>query len=847
MKNRMIVVLFLLSLVASALGGQVQEGKQLEWSRQLFSGAEPASFDKRTNFVGIHNGALIIAGDIKTDTAEAGGRVTILVADEEGKWKKQIETVRTDGPLLFDTVINTPDGLVCLGNTDGRKLSDEVFRLSWDCDTGRVRMEALERLKFPLSYSRGCFVNETIYLIGQKDIDQTGPCFLALDTSDPEVGWQELEPLPGQVRTQSLVVAQNDGADDCIFVFGGKDTDGKPLNDAYKYNPRQSTWKRLADLSYQKNNFPDVAACGAVVPFGDSHLFVFENIRHDDSAGRVWTYHTITDTWVKVGDIPADLRSLGAVRSDGQILMLGQANNSNLLSVHSIKINQKLSSFGLLNLIALVAYMLTLVGMGFFFSRREKNSEDFFVGGRRIPWWAAGMSIFGTQLSSIAFMAIPAKVYMTDWLYYTTLFCIVGVQPIVVYFYLPFFRRLNVTSAYEYLELRFNLIARLFGSLSFILYHCSRVLIVLFLPSLALSAVTGININICILVMGFLATLYTVLGGIEAVIWTDVLQVIVLVGAGLVSLGVIVTKCGGFGEVFALGQSADKFRMVNMGWDWTAPVLWVVVIGNLFSNMMSYSADQAVIQRYLTTPDEKSAAKAIWTNAAVTIPVSTIWFLLGTALFAFYKLNPASLDPTLKNDQIFPLFIAQQLPDGLVGVIIAGLFAAAMSTVDSSINSISTVITTDFYKRFNPAVSDHRCLVSARILTVFFGLFITAMALWMAANQDMIKSLWDTATAILGLVMGGITGLFALGIFTRRANGLGALVGIVVSVIVLWQVQTRTEAHFFLYAVVGISSCYIAGYLASLVLPTDKKSIQGLTVYTMRKRSNGVIGNKRSN
>jgi Na+/proline symporter len=276
--------------------------------------------------------------------------------------------------------------------------------------------------------------------------------------------------------------------------------------------------------------------------------------------------------------------------------------------------------------------------------------------------------------------------------------------------------------------------------------------------------------------------------------------------------------------------------MVNLGWDWTLPVLWVLVIGNLFSNLMSYSADQAVVQRYLTTPDEKQAARAIWTNAAVIIPISAVWFLLGTALFAFYKLNPQMLDPTLKNDQVFPLFIAQQLPDGVVGIVIAGLFAAAMSTVDSSINSISTAITTDFYRRFHVKASEQHSLRLARLLTVVFGLIGTAVALWMAANQEAIKSLWDVYMRILGLVMGGLTGLFTLGIFTRRANGVGAIIGAAASVVILWAVQTYTSIHFFLFATIGVVSCFIIGYLMSLLLPLGTKSLAGLTLYTMARK-----------
>ena len=179
--------------------------------------------------------------------------------------------------------------------------------------------------------------------------------------------------------------------------------------------------------------------------------------------------------------------------------------------------------------------MLSLVVMGFYFSRREKGTDDFFLGGKRIPWWAAGLSIFGTQLSAITFMAIPAKAFATDWLYVLLTVGILAVCPVIIICFLPFFRRLNVTSAYEYLELRFNLPVRLYGSASFLFFQLGRMSIVVLLPAIALSAVTGLNVYMCIIVMGVLCTLYTVLGGIEAVIWTDVIQVIVLMGGTFLS------------------------------------------------------------------------------------------------------------------------------------------------------------------------------------------------------------------------------------------------------------------------------------------------------------------------
>ena len=484
-----------------------------------------------------------------------------------------------------------------------------------------------------------------------------------------------------------------------------------------------------------------------------------------------------------------------------------------------------------LDFTVLAIYLAILVGMGLYLSRRGKTTDDFFLAGRRIPWWAAGLSIFGTQLSAITFMAIPAKAYATDWVFFLANMCIVLVAPIVVYFYLPFFRRLEITSAYEYLEKRFNLAARWFGSLSFLLFQLGRMGIVVALPALALSTVTGISVFISILLMGALATLYTVLGGIEAVIWTDVLQVFVLIGGAILSLLLISLNLdGGFAEIVSVGIEEGKFHMFNWTWDYTAEAVWVVVIGNLLTTLVPYTTDQTVIQRYLTTSTEREAARAIWTNAILSVPATLLFFGVGTALFVFYRTHPDLLNPSLATDTIFPWFIVSQLPAGVAGLVIAGLFAAAMSSLDSSMNSMSAALVTDFYRRLRPEANDRQCLRLARYLTLLLGIIGTATALLIASFE--VASLWDLFLKIVGLFGGSVAGLFALGIFTRRTHGMGALIGAVASAAVLYLVQQLTEAHFFLYAGIGIIVCFVVGYLVSLIIPAPAQDLKGLTLYS---------------
>ena len=492
------------------------------------------------------------------------------------------------------------------------------------------------------------------------------------------------------------------------------------------------------------------------------------------------------------------------------------------------------AGFGLVNYIALAAYLAALVVIGAYFSRREKSTDDFFLAGRRIPWWAAGLSIFGTGLSAITYMAIPAKAYDTDWVFILSSFAPILFIPVVVAFYIPFYRRLGVTTAYEYLERRFNLAARLFASIFFILFQFGRMAIVLYLPAVALSTVTGLNVYACIVIMGVLATVYTVLGGIEAVIWTDVLQVVVLLGGAILSLVLIARGVdGGYAGIVSTGLAYGKFHTFNWGWGHTAATVWVVVLGSFLSAVMPNTADQSIVQRYLATRDVRSAKRAAWTSALMGIPTAFLFFFLGTALFVFYKAHPERLAPGIKSIATLPLFIMQEIPPGISGLLIAGIFAAAMSSVDSGMNSVATAFTTDFYRRFRRDAGERHYLRVARIVTLIAGTIAIVVAIAVARLE--VQSLLDLFFEIMGLFGGSIAGLFVLGIFTRRANGAGALVGAGLSALVLYLAKTRTEVHFFLYGGIGLAVCVVIGYVASLASPDEPKDLTGLTIYTSLK------------
>lgn len=786
-------------LAASALGAA--ESSELQWTEL------PLPADRRLArgaFVAEVGGRLVVAGGILDDGGPAIRDAWILDV-AEAAWR---ETTPLPEPASFGAVAVHGESAFFVGSSTSSDAAGPslVFRASLRGED--LRYDPLPDLPAPALVGGAAVLDRVLYVVSSASADAQAAqvaamWMLDLNAEDPE--WLAAPAPPGNVREFPVLAAQ-DGA---LFLF-----DGAPAAVQAGLNGRQhahrytagSGWTAIADL-------PGPPLSTAALPVGPTHIALRTAAR---SGTSISAYHSVTDTWVDLGVLPERLTSESAATWGESLVFTGRdagvANPDG--RILSATIQPASSGFSIIDYITLIAYFGVLVMMGLYFARQGSSTEDFFLAGRRMPWWATGLSIFGTQLSSISFMAVPAKVYSTDWVYFLLQMTIIMVAFPVVFFYLPHFRRAKMTSAYEYLEQRFNLPVRMYASISFVLYQLGRMAIVLFLPAIALSTVTGIGVYTCIVLMGALATLYTVMGGIKAVIWTDVVQVFVLYGGALLSLVILLFKTdGGLAAIVSAGADYDKFHMFNWTWDWTTTAVWVVIVGNFFLNLVPYTSDQAVVQRYFTTKDEKAAAKSIWTNAALLLPSTLTLFMLGTGLWAFYRSNPELLNPALPTDSIFPLFIAQQLPAGIAGLLIAAVFAASMSTLDSSLNSVSAALVTDFYVRFRPSSPDSRRLLLARLLTAGLGVLATAASIALATFD--IGSLWDTFQGMMGLLGGGLAGLFALGIFFRSATGAGAMTGAVASVFILYWVQQQTDLHFFLYGAVGILSCILVALATS--------------------------------
>lgn len=500
---------------------------------------------------------------------------------------------------------------------------------------------------------------------------------------------------------------------------------------------------------------------------------------------------------------------------------------TNTLVKESAITDHSKEGFSWADIIVIILYFAALLCIGVFFSKRQKNANDYFKGGERIPWWAAGLSLFGTALSAITFMAIPAKAFSTDWSYMLFNVGIVLVAPVIMFIFIPFFRKLDITTAYQYLEIRFNSLIRVICSLAFIIFQVGRMGVVLFLPAIAINIVTGFNIFLCIALMGVFSILYTRMGGIEAVVWTDALQVVILLGGAIFAIFHIVAQIpGGWSEIMTIAIDCSKLNLGDCSFDFTNPTVWTVLIATCFTNLTMYGTDQSMVQRYLTTSSKKAAQKSVLTNALLTIPATIIFFFIGTVLFVFYKTYPTELSPAMENvDAVFPYYIYTKLPKGLIGLLISGIFAAAMSTLSGSMNSAATAFEVDIRPKLFPksvmatGADDKRWeLKRAKRTTMIIGVLSLLFAFLMATWD--INSLWDEFNTILGLILGSMGGLFFLGMVTKRANAKGALIGMVVSIIVQALVARYTPVYLLLYTTVGFVTCFVVGYVASLFFPT---------------------------
>ncbi|HEY2882285.1 MAG TPA: sodium:solute symporter [Pirellulales bacterium] len=479
------------------------------------------------------------------------------------------------------------------------------------------------------------------------------------------------------------------------------------------------------------------------------------------------------------------------------------------------------------DLAVLLVYLGATVGLGCWFGLRKRNTEEFMAGGRALPVWAVGLSMFGSYISSISFLGNPGKSFATNWNYFAFGLATPLAALIAVKWFVPFYRRTGEVSAYEHLERRFGLWARTYAVVCFLLTQMARNGTIVYLLALAVSPLTGWSVPMVIAMTGALMVLYTIFGGMEAAVWIGVVQSVVLILGPIVCLVALLSQVpGGLPKIVSLAADNHKFSLGRSP-DTTQPTFWVVLIYGMVINLGNFGIDQSYVQRYVTTRDEKGAKQSVWIASLLYVPVSAIFFFIGTALWALYMARPefisGSIDVSKRPDDVFPFFIAHNLPIGMSGLVVAAIFAASM---DSSLSSMATLSLCDIYKRyFRPEASEKESMFVLHVSTILWGVLCTAAALAMIQVRNVLDVWWNFA----GIFSGGMLGLFLLGLISRRANNAIAAVAVVVGVLViLWMSISPTKAwpeswsafrspfHDYLTTVFGTLAILIVGLVLSI-------------------------------
>lgn len=492
----------------------------------------------------------------------------------------------------------------------------------------------------------------------------------------------------------------------------------------------------------------------------------------------------------------------------------------------------------LLDIIVILLYSGGIVIFGASFYFRSRSSSDFTTGGGRIPAWVLGLSIFATFVSSISFLALPGKAYQSDWNSFVFSLSLPFATYIAIRFFVPLYRSINSISAYSYLETRFGPWARVYASTCYLLTQFARCGSILFLLALPLNALLGWNINMIIIVTGILVMFYSMMGGIQAVVWTDAIQAIVLIGGAVACLAVLTFSVpGGPAQAFEIAAAHNKFSLGSFDFNLSESTFWVILVYGLFINLQNFGIDQNYVQRYITAKSEKDAAFSTWLGGLLYIPVSLLFFLIGTALFAYYQAYPSSLPDALHApemaDRVFPYFIVNGLPAGVTGLLIASIFAAGMSTVSTSLNSGATIVFTDFYQRFvNRDATEKQSMRILYLASAVIGVIGIVVALAMTK----VKSALDAWWALSSIFSGGMLGLLLLGFFTRRTAGKHALIGVVAGILVICWISL-SPAYFTsgawvkfsstmnpnLAIVMGTAAIFVVGFLAATIFNKGKR------------------------
>ncbi len=480
--------------------------------------------------------------------------------------------------------------------------------------------------------------------------------------------------------------------------------------------------------------------------------------------------------------------------------------------------------------IILSAYFGGVVILASFFGKSQKSLKDFLMGGGTIPWWAAAFAGIATVTSAISYIGAVGLGFSTNFSFLQYRLALPIAAAVICIIIIPFFFNLKLYSIYEYLEKRFSLAVRLVGSSLFILFKSCFLAIGIYAPAIIISVLSGIDIIWVVLLTGIFTTAYTLIGGMKAVIWTDVPQLIIMLGGIFVIIAVAVNGIdGGLAHAFDIAYEHGKFEYFNFSTSLTDTyTVWGGIIGGTFLIISQFGTDQAEMQRFLTVDSLKKSNYAFIVSVLVATLIGFLIFFEGAVLFAFYEQKNQT---DIESNQVFIRFVVDELPSGFRGFLIAALFAASMSTISSVLNSLTTVFLSDFYDRF---WKKEATVTLARKVTLSIGLFSTLLA----CLGGLLGNILEASMTIINFFGGALVGLFLLGMLSKRAGPKGALIGFAMGFVVVACVAGFTNISYLWYSVFGGVMTFVSGVVASTLLGEKLREDQLKLVYRPGRAQN---------
>ncbi len=481
-----------------------------------------------------------------------------------------------------------------------------------------------------------------------------------------------------------------------------------------------------------------------------------------------------------------------------------------------------MQGFTTIDLIILVVYLAAVLFAGLLFAKKDMKGKEYFKGDGTIPWWVTSVSIFATLLSPISFLSLAGNSYAGTWIMWFAQLGMILAIPFTIRFFLPIYSKLDIDTAYHYLELRFESRGlRVLGAVMFIIYQIGRMSIIMYLPCMVLANLTGINVNLLIIIMGVIAIIYSYTGGLKSVLWTDFIQgSVLLIGVTIALLFLVAHTDGGFGALFDAFRNDGKFLAPDQpifSPNLLKDSVFLLIVGAGFNTMGSYVSSQDIVQRFTTTTDTKKLNKMMLTNGALSIFIATVFYLIGTGLYVFYQQN--ELPPAAAQDQIFASYIAFELPVGVTGLLLAAIYAASQSTLSTGLNSVAASWTLDIQARISKKeLSLEKQTKIGQYVSLIVGIFAIIVSIVLANGG--VKSAYEWFNGFMGLVLGILIGTFILGAFTKIANAFGAALAFAAASVVMVGIKYFAPAgavSIWSYSIISIVVSLIVGIPASII------------------------------